>query len=142
MGKFINITVLNPLKTIKQLKGIFLPIKVKFTTDFTKCPLFWGPKPSPIQIVSFDVGWKDKYATPRFEQPPFIWIHLFKFDLIWYWVPDKVKYVDDFWEQALWYLYYSDKDIITAKETWPWTSIEGGYSTWRDNYVIYGKSKK
>ena len=90
-------------------------------------------KPEKILIITSDVGWKDKWHTPRYEEPPYIWIHLFKYNWIWYWELPNEKYMDDYWEQALWYLYYYDNisykcskpNINKAKEMIEYTGCDG-----------------
>ena len=50
----------------------------------------------------------------------------------------------DYWEQALWYLYYTDTisqglinkpDIKKAKESWPWQNYETKESSWNDEFL-------
>ena len=123
---------------MKQLKGVFKPLKCYFRCTFEEwnySPVLWCNRPSIIQILFRDVMWKDKYNTPRYEVPPYIWFHIYKLNLVWYWDlspnlylenPDNL--VDDYWEQALWYLYYFDNtsygcdspNIEKAKGSWPW----------------------
>jgi hypothetical protein len=99
-----------------------------------------------------DVGWKDKYDTPRFEYPPYIWIHIYKWNWVWYWdfsksfgLANPKEYIDEYWEQALWYLYYYntysqgllDKpNIEKAKENWPWQDCETKKSSWNNKFLI------
>lgn len=144
-GKWIYISLYNPFKTIKKLKGVFKPIKRKFRCGKQWYPVLWCSKPAYIQIMSRNVGWKDKDDTPRYEYPPYVWIHLFGFNLVWYWEPEfEGLDVDDYWEQALWYLYYyntisygSDKpDIEKAKESWPWFEYKINKSSWNNNFLI------
>ena len=93
---------------MKKLKGVFKPLKCYFKGNLHSdwFPMLWCSKPAFIHIMSVDVGWKDKYDTPRYEYPPAIWIHLFGINLIWYWDIKRDEYTDDYWEQALWYLHY------------------------------------
>ena len=57
--------------------------------------------------------------------------------------------MDDYWEQALWYLYYyntisygrlESPDIKKAKESWPWKAVtsfeDEGESSWNDKYLL------
>lgn len=145
--KWIYLDIRNPFKTMKKLKGVFKPLKCKFKTNLHDdwFPLLWCSKPSFLHILSVDVGWKDKWDTPRYEYPPAIWIHIFKLNLIWYWELPNNKYMDNYWEQALWYLYYYHNisygrldapDIKKAKESWPWQDYDTGKSTWNDKYLI------
>ena len=158
--KWIYISLENPFKTMKQLKGVFKPLKRYFRWSFNEWdyhPVLWCSRPSKIQIMTRDVMWKDKYNTPRYEVPPFIWIHIYKLNFVWYWdLSPTFKFtnpnwdmVDDYWEQALWYLFYYldnygnttldknlDKpDINKARNWWPITWSETGLSTWSDKYL-------
>lgn len=149
--KWIYIFINNPFKTMNKLKGVFKPLKcyLRVTEDeYDYYPVLWCSKPSHIQIMSNDVGWKDKYDTPRFEVPPYIWIHLFKLNIIWYWdLPEhqKIRFTDDYWEQALWYLHYyntisygklTGPNISKACESWPWENSLTGESSWKDEFLV------
>lgn len=138
--KYLYIDIRNPKKTMNKLKGVFKPLKLyfRFTIDeWAPYPVLWVSKPAYIQIMFNDVGWKDKYDTPRFEYHPYIWIHIWKFNLIWWWeYSNKLGETEDYWEQALWYLYYSDNNIKKAKETWPWEDYETKKSSWNDKFLM------
>ena len=146
--KYLYVDIVNPKKTMNKLKGIFKPLKCCFKhgKNLSTSHLLWVSKPHLIQIVIHDVGWKDKYDTPRFECSPYIWIHIFKWDLIWCWsLPLHQKHrEDEYWEQALWYLYYNKTisqglnnypDIKVAKESWLWQDMNGN-STWTDEFLV------
>lgn len=129
---------------MNKLKGIFKSLKRYFRCSFKEwdySPVLWCTKPSIIHIITNDVMWKDKDNTPRYEVPPYIWIHIYKLNLVWYWDLNNalkinpINYVDNYWEQALWYLYYSPKNINKAKETWPWRDNRNGISTWSDIFL-------
>lgn len=147
--KWIYIDIRNPFETMKKLKGVFKPLKRYFRWNINKdwYPMLWCSKPAYIHIMSVDVGWKDKFDSPRYEYPPVIWIYLFGLNLIWYWNIKEDGYTDDYWEQALWYLYYYKNisygrldapDIKKAKESWPWEDIRTKQSSWNDKYLING----
>jgi hypothetical protein len=147
LRKYLYVDISNPKKTINKLKGIFKPLKCYFTkSSIIPFPVIWVSNPAYIQIMFKDVGWKDKYNTPRLEYNPYIWIHIYKWNFVWYWsLPLHQNYRDDeYWEQALWYLYYNKTisqglndypDIKLAKESWPWEDIEGN-STWTDEFLV------
>lgn len=138
--------MINPFKTMKKLKGVFKPLKCYFylgknhwhITNHCYCP--------SVFIKTCDVGWKDKYDTPRYEHPPYIWIHLFKWNIILYWsLPShKIQETNQYWEQALWYLYYynnisygcNEPNVEKAKESWPWEDYKTGKSTWSNEFLI------
>jgi hypothetical protein len=152
---YIYIDISNPKKTMNKLKGIFKPLKLyfRFTKDiYAPYPVLWVSEPSYIQIMFHDVGWKDKYDTPRFEYHPYVWIHVYKWNFLWYWdfsksfkLANSKEYIDEYWEQALWYLYYYntysqgllDKpNIEKAKENWPWKDWETKKSSWNNKFLI------
>lgn len=148
-GKYLYIDISNPKKTMNKLKGIFKPLKRYFRSEqglYAPYPVLWVSEPHFIQIMFHDVGWKDKYDTPRFEYPPYIWIHIYKWNWVWYWsLPlHQVDKDDEYWEQALWYLYYTNTisqglinkpDIQKAKESWPWQDMRGN-SNWTDEFLV------
>jgi len=147
--KYLYIDISSPKKTLNKLRGVFKPLKCYFKFEkgsYSPHPVLWVSKPGFIHIVSHDVGWKDKWHTPRYEEPPYIWIHLFKYNWIWYWELPNEKYMDDYWEQALWYLYYAsynkkkkgydELDINKARDTWPWVDYETKQSNWNDKFLI------
>lgn len=131
---------------MNKLKGVFIPLKRHFIYGRNiSFPFIYCPKIPKVLFRCSDVMWKDKFDTPRYEGPPYIWIHLFGFNLIWYW--DLGKDTDDYWEQALWYLYYYntysqgllDKpDINKAKESWPWEDYYTRQSSWNNKFLING----
>ena len=145
---WIHISINNPFKTMNKLKGIFIPLqrRIIFGGKHIYYPFTYCPKPTKILIRCCDVRWKDKWNTPRYEDPPYIWIHLFRLNLIFYWVlVNKELETDDYWEQALWYLYYYKNisqgrldapDIEKAKKSWPWIGFETKKSSWNDNYLV------
>lgn len=145
--KWIYISINNPFKTMKKLKGVFKPLKCYFKWNINDdwFPLLWCSKPAYIHIISVDVGWKDKFDSPRYEYPPAIWIHIFKLNMIWHWELPNEKYMDDYWEQALWYLYYYKNisygrldapNIEKAKESWPWEDMRTKESSWNNDYLV------
>ena len=144
---YIRINIVNSRKTMNKLKGIFKPLKCYFKFGKTWHPILYCSKPAFFHIKTSDVQWKDKYDTPRYEGPPYIWIHLHKWNLIWYWDLDLhygSSEIEQYWEQALWYLHYtgtfsqgliSEPNIEKAKKGWPWQDMQGN-STWTDKYLI------
>jgi hypothetical protein len=148
----------------KNIKGVFkLPVKeyywgkiyhgtpymspwyfcgtiIKYKKKFDRCKSFklfnkefsygW-----PIKIIKYDLGWKDKWDSPRFEWAPSFQIWFFKWQFCMWWIaPDKDN--DSYYEQVLWYLKYSQKDIVKAISTWGWTN-EKKESTWKKEYQIH-----
>jgi len=68
--------------------------------------------------------WKDKFATPRCEMVP-----QFKIEFLW-WVFLMEWGCDQYWEQWLWVTEYNGGDYLLAEETWGWTDMNTGKSTW------------
>lgn len=147
--KYLYIDISNPKKTLNKLRKVFKPLRCYFRCTFDEwdySPVLWCSKPAHIQIMAHDVGWKDKYDSPRFEIPPYIWIHIFKMNLVWYWglPPHQNHREDEYWEQALWYLnYYNntsygcDKpNLEKAKESWPWQDYTTKETTWTDEFLF------
>lgn len=135
----------NPFKTMRKLKGVFKPLKCRFYYGIG--PEMWCSKPHFIHLVFHDVMWKDKFETPRHEDSPYIWLHFFKWDFIWYWkLPKGFNGYDmDYWEQALWYLYYAsynpekkgydELSVERAEKTWPWQNFDGT-SNWNKDFLL------
>lgn len=88
----------------------------------------------PIKIVKYDLGWKDKFGSPRFEWNPAFQIFFFNWQFCMWWA-SPVDNEDTYWEMVLWYLFYSDKDINKAKSTWGWRDYHTKESTWKDEYL-------
>lgn len=142
LGGLIEISITNPFKTMKKIKGIFIPLKRKFHHG-KRCNIRTKSKIFSLHV--YDVGWKDKYDTPRFEESPFIELSIFKYTFRWNWELDSEPYdTEEYWEQALWYLYYYDTysqgllnspNITIAEKSWPWTYMDNS-STWNNKYLI------
>lgn len=98
---------------------------------------YWIEIGKPWSIKTNELGWKDKWNTPRFEWSPAFYIFFFHWQFCIWWVAPNVKdrYDDNYWEQVLWYLYYSDKDIIKAESTWGWVKSGTKESTWDNKYL-------
>ena len=128
-------------KDMKAIKEVFISLKCHFKFTRRYAPFMYSYHYGKLfSIVIRDVQWKDKYNTPRHEENPFITIGLFNYFFFnWTWkLPKEIEkdWVDndDYWEQGLWWLYYCDKNIEKAKETWPWRD-ENDISTWKDKFV-------
>ena len=120
-----------PLGTYNKIKKYFKYPKGFFYFGKTvNVPLvFW----IPWNIISIsDVMWKDKFGSPRFEESPYLLINLFGYSFGYIW---KFNNEDEYWEQALWYLYYCDSNLEKAKKSWPWEDMKGN-STWKNEFLI------
>lgn len=126
-----------------EYKGGYWPAA---STEFLK---WHTPKWFPIHIVSWDIGWKDKYNTPRYERPGYF-IIFFGRDYHKHWqfsmtvtAPDFFcnndctieDHDDNYWESMLWYLHYADtyntlnnkRDIVKARNSMMkqhWSSMQ------------------
>lgn len=147
MRELIHFSCQNPFKTMRLLKGVFKPLKMKFIWGKNIYhPFIYVRNPAIFHFRSCDVSWKDKYDTPRYEGAPYVWLSLFGMEFLWYWIYESDEFSDneDYWEQALWYLYYhrdisygvlDTPDINKARDSWPWVDMSGD-STWRDKFLI------
>lgn len=89
----------------------------------------------PISWANYGLGYKDKFDAPRMEWCPSFQIYFFEWQFCMWWIA-PVGFSDPYYEQVLWYLKYSDKDIVKAKETWGWINHDTKESTWNDDYLI------
>jgi len=89
----------------------------------------------PIKVYWHGLGWKDKFDTPRHEWNPAFYIFVFHWQFVIHWTEPN-DFSDSYWEQILWYIVYSNKDIKKAEETWPWTNMNTKQSTWNKDYLI------
>lgn len=100
-----------------EYKGGYWPAA---STEYLK---WYTPKWFPIHVMSWDISWKDKYNTPRYERPGHF-IIFFGRDYHKHWQfsivvksPDffccndctKKDNEENYWESILWYLHYPDK---------------------------------
>jgi len=97
----------------------------------------WG---RPVAVKRVELGWKDKFESPRFEWCPQFHILFFGLQYAVWWVAPKLKYEtypdnDKYYEMVLWYLNYSDKDIVKAEDTWGWVDHKTKKSTWENKYL-------
>lgn len=89
----------------------------------------------PIAFVKTELGWKDKFGTPRYEWSPAFQIFFFRWQFcIFYNAPNNDN--DLYYEMILWYINYCNCDINNAKNTWSWTSYPDKKSTWNDNFLM------
>ena len=128
-------------KDMKAIKEAFIPLKCYFRFTRRYAPFMFSYHYGKLlSIIIRDVQWKNKYNTPRHEENPFVTIGIFNYFFFnWSWrLPKEIEEHwidnDDYWEQGLWWLYYCDKDIVKAKETWPWRG-ENDISTWKDKFI-------
>ena len=107
-----------------EYKGGYWPAA---STEYLK---WYTPKWFPIHVMSWDIGWKDKYNTPRYEHLGHF-IIFFGRDYHKHWqfsmtvtAPDFFcnndctieDHDDNYWESMLWYLNYADQYNILNKK--------------------------
>lgn len=122
---------------ISGVKGVFLPLKRKYYIGRLKHrDYIFGS--FPIRIISRDLEWKDKYGTPRVEYLPYFAIQFFnlEFSITF---EANVKSQEKYFEMAIWYVFYCDKDIDKARSEWRWLNAVDSKSSWNDNYLINNK---
>ena len=132
-------------------KNKYIYKKDKYNTKFTNFPIvtrnkYWVKKILgnyyyieigwPIIISENELGWKDKYNTPRVEWYPFFQINFFNLQFCIWWIYKNESDTDNYYEQILWWKFYSNKNIDKAKKTWTWKEVYNDKSTWNDNYLI------
>ena len=89
----------------------------------------------PIKLNRNTLGWKDKFESPRFEWTPTFQIFFFGYQFCIFWnSPDGNN--DRYYEMILWWLNYSDKDIIKAEKNWGWEDYKTKKSSWDKKYLI------
>lgn len=122
---------------ISGIKGVFLPLKRKYYIGKLKHRGYiFGS--FPIRIISRDLEWKDKYGTPRVELLPYFAIHFFNLEVS-ITFEANVKSQEKYFEMAIWYVFYCDKDIDKARSEWRWLNAVDSKSSWNDNYLINNK---
>lgn len=90
----------------------------------------------PISIKNVDLGWKDKFDSPRYEWSPQFHIYFFIWQFSIFWTSPVDRSDDDYYEQILWWLKYSNKDIELAETSWPWQNCNTKESTWNKKYLL------
>jgi hypothetical protein len=86
---------------------------------------------TPIVLKRLELGWKEKYGTPRFEWLPSIQLYFFMFEF------SMFLGNDDYWEQLLWVKYFSDGDVDKGRESWKWIDGISKESTWYEGYISH-----
>ena len=96
---------------------------------------YWIEIGLPITWVTVELGWKDKFNSPRYEWSPSFQLYLFNWQFCIFWnAPDNND--DGYYEMVVWYLNYCNKDIKKAEETWGWIDYNTKESTWNKDYLL------
>lgn len=145
-NKWIEWDWFNPLRDIRKARRlgfIRMPVHVRvglYDEMYSRPSMYYLGK--ILTVEGFDIGWKDKRGTPRFETNPHIYIVLFQWlciNIVWsfyyeFGTPRGERYdVDQYWEQYLWCENYCNGDLEKGRETWQWES--DGVSTWDEKYI-------
>ena len=96
---------------------------------------YWLQVGWPFAIKTTDLGWKDKYDSPRFEWLPSFQILFFNWQFCIHWTGPDLKYSDLYYEMYLWYKNYCNRDIVKARNTWGWQDSNTKESTWNEDYI-------
>ena len=120
------------LPTVRRAKDTVF----KFFNNYYWIEIGW-----PFMFHTTELGYKDKWNSPRYEWSPAFHILFFKWQFCIWWNAPKLSKnaidTDRYYEQILWYLYYSDKNIKKAKESWPWQTFDTKKSSWDDEFLIF-----
>lgn len=145
-NKFISFSVENPFYTWWKARKIFKFPKLKFIFMGSKLVTMLHPN-KPFQdiakildVVMWDISWKDKFDEPRYESPAFLYVSFFR--LFGFKVKTNIDWIDEcgykndgdmyYWEYLLDYVYYNRK----LKEVSIWKS---GSKLYRKNTSADGK---
>lgn len=96
---------------------------------------YWLSIGYPIAIDTTDLGWKDKFESPRHEWNPALQIFIFHWQFCIWWKSPDGDNDHTYYEMFLWYKYYNERDIIKAEKTWGWINTKTKQSTWNNNYL-------
>jgi hypothetical protein len=136
-NSYFDIWIENPLHTWWKARKYFKFPKVSFHPFFSikrNCSYFSYNNVGKILEIDFhDIGWKDKWNSPRHEKSPYVWVCLFKtigfsinFDIYYYnEFGEKVNGDMHYWEYLLNWLYYKNKKTLRC------------YSAWTSNSELY-----
>ena len=89
------------LKSVKNSPFIKPKCYFRFTKDYVPF-MFCTHYGKFLSIVINDLEWKDKWNIPRHEEDPYISIWKLPEEL-----ESTISSNEDYWEQILWYLYYT-----------------------------------
>ena len=120
---------------IKGAKGVFKePVKKwhwGFGINKREFKPYYNDCIAPIFYYNhWSMSWKPKYDYVCFEDNEQVWFCLFKFFWFGYKLvsPIDEEFEDSYWEQMIWYVNYSDRDLKKAEETY--------FGEWDKKYLI------
>lgn len=96
---------------------------------------YWVQIGKPWAFKTVHLGWKEKYGSVRYEwSPQFqVWFFGLQFCILW---KAPTEDVDTYFEMALWYLFFADKDLKKAEDSWGWIGGETKLTTWDKENLI------
>lgn len=96
---------------------------------------YWVQIGKPWAVETIHLGLKSKWGSPRYEWSPSfqIWFFGLQFCILW---KAPTEDVDTYFEMALWYLFWADKNIEKAEASWDWVDGETKESTWNKNNLL------
>jgi hypothetical protein len=122
-NKWFNLSIYNPLKTWWKVHKYFKrpKVSISFFSDVRQnCPFAsYRYVAKILNILSYDISWKDKYDSPRHEISPYIWVcffGIFGFSIHFKFSKEYLKEMI-YWESILNFIYY-DKYLNEAFEVW------------------------
>lgn len=127
--RYINIWIENPLSTWWKARKYFKRPKISFHLffKFQNSPYVNDNNVGKILDIEFhDVGWKDKWSSPRHETDPYIWVCFFK--TFGFFIRFNIYYYNEYgekengnmhyWEYVLYWLYYKNKKSLRCYSNW------------------------
>ena len=127
----VHININNPFKTWWKARKYFKRPSIKCHFGLLKYNFPYANRNyigKIIDISIHDVGWKDKYDSPRHERNPYVWICLFR--LFRFEIGTRINDITEigkvedrstfYWEYLLDYLYYSKS--LKINQCWEYTS--------------------
>jgi hypothetical protein len=134
IGKYFGIWIDNPLKTWMKARKYFKMPKISFHPFLNlrhNCPYISYKNVAKIlEIAMHDVGWKDKWDSPRHERNPYIWVCFFR--RFGFSINFDIYYKDEFgltqsgdgyyWEYLLEWLHYKEMKTLRCYSAWQYDS--------------------
>ena len=96
---------------------------------------YWISIGRPFAIRWYELGWKDKFGSPRHEWSPSFQIYFFGLQFCMWWEAPNSDYSDKYYEMMVWYLHYCKKDLSKAEQEWPWIEVETKRTTWNKKFI-------
>lgn len=129
MERLINAHLENPLKTYNKIKRYFKPLKAKVYVGKT-----WRSSAKILDIMCWDVCWKSKWGSPRYEFDPYFKVVLFntwEFRITWSYINDSGENESmEYWEAVLNYLYFNKTLRQAVEDATAWEHYNSSTGKW------------